>query len=276
MVFKRWGLAVTLVLGSSAQAADEAAVIRDATKILEEIASNPESGIPPQVLKEATGIAVVPHMVETQVGLGRKKGHGVYLPRNEKGEWGGPERFEISAVSVGPEVGREVTDIVMVYRTKKAADGHANHALAMSLSVKARHTLKAVETFNGPTDTTKKQVATFTRRRGIMVGAKFTGEHRWGAVLAPAESKASAAHASRPSLFGSADKTTLDANSPEVVRLRTILAAMAGRFDKTAEAGQRDPNVSQASGMTASPEKSDPPRTGGPLRTERPEASAGP
>ncbi len=103
------------------KAADEADVIVTATKLLEEISSDPECGIPAGSLREAQGILIVPHIVENQLGVGRMKGHGVFLSRNEKGEWGDPEMIEVSRLSVGAKAGRKVSDLVEIYRNPKAA-----------------------------------------------------------------------------------------------------------------------------------------------------------
>ena len=63
----RLGLVLCLILvtGWSSRAADDKAVMDRATKLLEEISSDPKSGIPPQFLREARGIMIWPHLVET-------------------------------------------------------------------------------------------------------------------------------------------------------------------------------------------------------------------
>ena len=140
IIARRWRLAValTLAIGSSAQAADKADVVASATKLLEEISSNPDSGIPPKFLQQAKGILIMPHFVENQLGVGTKRGHGVFLRRNKKGEWSSPERAEIVEVSVGAEAGRLVTDKVIIYRTQKAADQFTWDSYGLSISRKRR------------------------------------------------------------------------------------------------------------------------------------------
>ena len=121
---RRAGLALALVLAVAApalasdRAADELTAVKQATNLLEEIASDPNCGIPRANLWEAQGILIMPRVVEKQLGVGRKKGHGIFIPRNEDGTWGRPEPFESRALSVGAEAGRDVADLVVIYSTR--------------------------------------------------------------------------------------------------------------------------------------------------------------
>ena len=54
-----------------------------ATRLLEEISSNPDSGIPMEFLRDAKGILVMPGVVETQVGVGGMRGRGVFVPMTD-------------------------------------------------------------------------------------------------------------------------------------------------------------------------------------------------
>ena len=106
-------LALLLTVTSSLRAADEPAVVKEAACLLEQIATDPESGIPAQHLREASGILIIPHVGDTRLGIGRKRGRGMFLTRDNHGEWGHPEAVEISGVSAKAEASRQITDIVM-------------------------------------------------------------------------------------------------------------------------------------------------------------------
>ena len=57
-------LALALAIAPTARAGDETSAVVEATKLLKEIASKPDSGIPVRYLREAKGILIVPHMAE--------------------------------------------------------------------------------------------------------------------------------------------------------------------------------------------------------------------
>ena len=104
------GLVFALLLTGAqcVRAEDEPSIVKQAARLLEQIASDPESGIPAKCLREASGILIMPHVVDKRLGLGRKRGQGIFLSRNAHGEWGEPQPVAVSGISAGAELGREV------------------------------------------------------------------------------------------------------------------------------------------------------------------------
>jgi lipid-binding SYLF domain-containing protein len=245
---RRCGLIIALLLavGSSAQAADEAAVVKRATKLLEEISSDPESGIPTQYLREAKGIVIMPGLVDTRLIVGRRRGHGLLLRRDEKGKWSDVKFVEISGASVGAIAGREVVDMVIIYRTKTVADDSGDSSVKLAASLKALGSLKQREKFggSGPDSWSRKNVVTYARSRGIMVGATISGELKWVPHPEPVATKSRP-----PSDHIEADvKTSLAGSIPEVSRLTTLLAAITTEHPaQVGKTGTKDPKVSPAS-----------------------------
>lgn len=238
-------LGLIVAVASTARAADESAVVVRATRLLEEIASGPESGIPVGELREAAGILIVPHIVEMRLGMGRKKGHGVFLSRDERGDWGNPQPFEISGHSLGADVGRDVTDVVVIYRTRKAAREFGERRLTLSLGLEASGTLRGRRPFRRrPSPADNKDILIYARHHGVILGASFSGERRWGATSATAEAKS----AGGPKASETAPAARW-VDSPESARLKAILAAITARpAAAAARAGVRDTSVRPAGG----------------------------
>ncbi len=247
-------LALFLAAASSARAAGDPAVVTRATKLLEEISSNPDSGIPARFLREARGITIMPGVVETELVVGRKRGRGVFVPRKDDGQWGDPEPAEVSGLSVDASAGRDVRDIVMIYRTKKAADGRGGHALSLGVDVRAYVLPKDRRKFSGPGPDSKsgKEIFIYERHRGILVGAEIQGEHKWGDAppagdpKAPPDPKAPAVASPR---LVEADR----ADSPEVARLKAVLMAMTRPPGPAAEPATGDRKVRPARGCGPPP-----------------------
>ena len=84
-------LALLPAVTQSLDGANEFAIVKEAACLLEQIATDPESGMPVQSLREAAGILIIPHIVDTRLGMGRKRGHSVFLSQDDHGEWGHPE-----------------------------------------------------------------------------------------------------------------------------------------------------------------------------------------
>ena len=84
-----------------------------AGRVLHEIMSAPDSGIPEEVLEHAKCIAVVPHMLKGGFVFGAENGRGVVTCRTNEG-WSAPAFFAITGGSWGLQIGAEGIDLVMV------------------------------------------------------------------------------------------------------------------------------------------------------------------
>lgn len=112
---------------STARASDDEMAVWRSARLLEEISSDPKPGIPQDELRQAVGILILPRIVDVRVGLGRKSGHGILLTRDEKGAWGHPEPVDVAGLSVGAEAAHHVTDLVVLFQTRKAIEEYGKH-----------------------------------------------------------------------------------------------------------------------------------------------------
>jgi len=145
-----------------------------AGKVIHEIMSAPDRGIPEEVLEHARCIAVVPHMLKGGFVLGAENGRGVATCRTENG-WSAPAFFTITGGSWGLQIGIEGVDLVMIIQNE---DGmrhliNSNFQLGADASAAAgpvgRH---------ASADTDWKlntEVLTYSRARGAFAGLTLTG-----------------------------------------------------------------------------------------------------
>jgi lipid-binding SYLF domain-containing protein len=253
-------VAWALLVGSTARARDETDVERSATTLLEEISSNPKSGIAPEVLREARGIMIMPHYVETQLGVGREKGRGVCLLRDDKGNWEKPIPVNISGLSFGVEAGRKVADRVVIYRTRKAAESDSMSSFMMGASFEFyRRHKDSRHKFSGPRSdifATKDRLV-YSRSHGILVGATIFGSQKSVQTPKSQESKPSPKPNEAKEKtqvapeVSTIDRTELDFSSLEANRLVRQLTSMTTAPPIVAAGpATSDPNVSQTAGAT--------------------------
>jgi len=145
-----------------------------AGKVIHEIMSAPDRGIPEEVLEHARCIAVVPHMLKGGFVLGAENGRGVATCRTENG-WSAPAFFTITGGCRGLQIGIEGVDLVMIIQNE---DGmrhliNSNFQLGADASAAAgpvgRH---------ASADTDWKlntEVLTYSRARGAFAGLTLTG-----------------------------------------------------------------------------------------------------
>lgn len=145
-----------------------------AAKVLDDIQSAPDTGIPAEVLSSAECVAVVPTMLNGGFIVGARYGRGVASCRTAKG-WSAPAFFAIKGGSFGLQIGGQAIDLVMLIMNKQGMD----NLLASKFKLGADASVAA-----GPVgrhaaaDTDWKmraQVLSYSRARGVFAGLALNG-----------------------------------------------------------------------------------------------------
>src|SRR5580658_280889 len=158
--------------GSNRAATDDR--LDHAGRVLHEIMSAPDRGIPEEVLEHAKCIAVVPHMLKGGFVFGAENGRGVATCRSNNG-WSAPAFFTITGGSWGLQIGVEGVDLVMIIQNEDGMKHliNSNFELGGDASAAAgpvgRH---------ASADTDWKlntEVLTYSRAKGAFAGLTLTG-----------------------------------------------------------------------------------------------------
>ncbi|MGA3213576.1 MAG: lipid-binding SYLF domain-containing protein [Terriglobales bacterium] len=158
--------------GSNREATDDR--LDHAGRVLHEIMSAPDKGIPEEVLEHAKCIAVVPHMLKGGFVFGAENGRGVATCRTANG-WSAPAFFTITGGSWGLQIGVEGVDLVMIIQNEDGMKHliNSNFELGGDASAAAgpvgRH---------ASADTDWKlntEILTYSRARGAFAGLTLTG-----------------------------------------------------------------------------------------------------
>ena len=148
--------------------------LEHAGRVIHEIMSAPDKGIPEEVLEHAKCIAVVPHMLKGGFVLGAENGRGVATCRTAAG-WSAPAFFTITGGSWGLQIGIEGVDLVMIIQNEDGMKHliNSNFELGGDAAAAAgpvgRH---------ASADTDWKlntEVLTYSRARGAFAGLTLTG-----------------------------------------------------------------------------------------------------
>jgi lipid-binding SYLF domain-containing protein len=158
--------------GSNREATEDR--LEHAGRVIHEIMSAPDRGIPEEVLEHARCIAVVPHMLKGGFVLGAENGRGVATCRTSAG-WSAPAFFTITGGSWGLQIGIEGVDLVMIIQNEDGMKHliNSNFELGGDASAAAgpvgRH---------ASADTDWKlntEVLTYSRAKGAFAGLTLTG-----------------------------------------------------------------------------------------------------
>lgn len=186
-----------------------------AARVMQEIMSTPDKGIPEEVLDDAQCIAVVPDLLKGGFVFGAEHGRGVATCRTAHG-WSAPAFFAITGGSWGLQIGVEGIDLIMVFMDKQGA----NQMLSSKFELGGDASASA-----GPVgrhasaDTDWKmntKVLTYSRSKGAFAGLTLNG-----ARIAPDEDSTKAFYGHLVST-----RKILDGAVPVPPEAKTFVAAI--------------------------------------------------
>jgi lipid-binding SYLF domain-containing protein len=167
--------ALLLPFGTAVAAEKETAKIDLSVTVLEQLMTIPEKAIPPELLGNAYGIAIIPEVIKVGLVLGGRYGTGVVLVKDEAGQWSNPVFITLTGGSIGWQIGAESTDVVLIFKNKRSVEGlmQGKFTLGVDAGVAAGPVGRRVE---GATDAQlKAEIYSYSRSRGIFAGISLEG-----------------------------------------------------------------------------------------------------
>lgn len=168
------GLLSLAVAGTSDRASDLARV-RAATAIFQQIFNGPGRRIPATVLPNSQCVAIIPGYKDFGiVGIGGNYGKGVAMCRN-KGTWSAPIFIAIGGASLGPQLGLESANLIMIFRTRAGLERMLNNKLRIGAA--AGVAAGPVGRYaSASTDATMEaQVVSYAHSHGLFAGVDLNG-----------------------------------------------------------------------------------------------------
>ena len=127
----RWAIASTVALsilvGTGAPAVadleeDRIEAVEELNRsreVFQEIVSNPETQIPPALLRDSQAIVIITNMGQGGFIFGGRSGDGLMVMREDNG-WSNPVFVTLSGNSIGLQVGGSTSDFVLLVRSPEA------------------------------------------------------------------------------------------------------------------------------------------------------------
>ena len=168
-------LFLALPSASSMAASDETKRVESASEVLSKIMEIPESAIPPALLADAQGIAVIPGVIKVGLMVGGQYGRGVLVVRSKGGAWSNPVFISLMSGSIGWQIGAESTDFVIVFKTPRSIEGimKGQYTLGAEAAAAAGPVGRSVK---ASTDIElKAEIYSYSRSRGLFAGVSLEG-----------------------------------------------------------------------------------------------------
>ncbi|KAA0992946.1 lipid-binding SYLF domain-containing protein [Dyadobacter aurulentus] len=170
------GVMLLICLYSSAVQAQtkEEEKIKAATTVLNDF-NEMQENIPAQLLNISKGVIIIPKMINAGLMLGGKYGRGLAMVKKENGEWSDPVFITITGGSIGPQIGVQAVDLVLVFKSSKTLMeiGKGSFTLGGDLSVAAGPMGRSS---SAQTDyKLEAEVYSYSRSKGLFAGITLNG-----------------------------------------------------------------------------------------------------
>jgi lipid-binding SYLF domain-containing protein len=169
-------LLISLTAPARAQGRGETTIVK-AMNLINEMDSDPETNLPPKILRGAQGIAIIPDQFKAGFVLGARYGRGLVMVRQDDGSWSNPVFITTFGGSFGLQAGAQATDLILVFRGKKSVNnflqGKGKLTLGVDASVAAGPLGRAAEA--GTDVTFRSEILSYSRNRGAFAGVSAGG-----------------------------------------------------------------------------------------------------
>ncbi|MES1944754.1 hypothetical protein PC39_11582 [Salinisphaera sp. PC39] len=146
-----------------------------ARTVLRDFMEIPENAIPPTLLRDAYGIAVIPSVVKVSFIVGGRHGTGVMAVRRDNGKWSNPSFVSLTGGSVGWQIGASSTDIILVFKSRRSIDRIARGDITLGgdASVAAGPVGRSASAATNVRF--DAEVYSYSRARGLFAGVSVEG-----------------------------------------------------------------------------------------------------
>ena len=156
----------------------ELETVAAAVDVVQIMSANPLKCIPPAMLHDARGVAVISHVVKAGVLFDRRFGRGVLLVHQPDGSWSDPVFVTLEGGGVGLQAGIEATDLVLVFKTEaslsRILNGKGRLTLGADATIAAGPVGRELEA--APHLFRKADVYSYSHSRGLFAGLSLEGD----------------------------------------------------------------------------------------------------
>jgi len=151
--------------------------MENAMQVLDDLSAIPLKGIPPKLLADAQGVAIIPRVIKAGFLVAGRGGHGIVIARDKDGNWGEPVFVNLGGASAGFQAGVESTDVVLVFHNRKSLDrlleGKGKLTLGADAAIAAGPVGRMAAA--GTDAKLEAEILSYSRSRGVFAGVSFDG-----------------------------------------------------------------------------------------------------
>ncbi len=154
---------------------DHIGKVRDAIEIVREFSVIPENEIPPSILKNAQGIAIIPGVIKVGFIIGGNYGTGVISVRDRNGLWTNPAFITFTGGSLGWQIGVQSTDVILVFKSRKSVENITAGKFTIGADASVAVGPVGRQASAGTDIGLKAEIYSYSRSRGLFAGIALQG-----------------------------------------------------------------------------------------------------
>ncbi len=148
---------------------------QEAAKVLGQVMSIPDKGIPRDLIKRAEAVAVCPDVIKAGILIVGGRGGSCVISRRTDNGWSAPAFFNLRGGSFGPQIGASKTDFVLLFMNEGALNGLLEDKFEIGGEV-GLAAGPVGRTAAASTDVQLKAgILTYSRSKGAFIGAELKG-----------------------------------------------------------------------------------------------------
>ena len=168
-------LAGLLVATAAIAGAREDVRAEDAVRVVRQIQSIPESGIPDRLLDEARGIVVIPNTIKAGFFLGGRRGLGMMSVKTADGTWSNPVFVKLAGASFGFQAGVQSADVILVFRSDQGLESVVNGKFTLGADAGVAAGPVGRNAAAATDGEFKAEIWSWSRARGLFAGIALDG-----------------------------------------------------------------------------------------------------
>ncbi|MEP6923220.1 MAG: lipid-binding SYLF domain-containing protein [Pyrinomonadaceae bacterium] len=147
---------------------------KKAAQAFREISGDADKAIPRELLDRAEAIAVFPSVLKVAFGFGGRGGQGLISRRTATG-WSAPAFFNLGGASIGPQIGINKTDYIMLFMNDDGVKGllQDKFELGADAAIAAGPVGRTASV--GTNATFDSPILSYSRSRGAFIGVALKG-----------------------------------------------------------------------------------------------------
>ena len=167
-------LALTLLPRAALAQGVETDRLAEAAKVLDEVLSAPDKGVPQAIIEKAQAIVVIPSTVKGALIIGAQRGKGVMSVKSANG-WSAPAFVTLTGGSVGFQIGGQASDIVLVVVNERGIDSLAQNTFKIGGDASVAGGPVGREATASTDYKLEAQILSYSRSRGLFAGVSLAG-----------------------------------------------------------------------------------------------------